>query len=254
MRKIIINADDLGKSPNVNAAIAEALTKKVITSSTILANTECWREVHNIVDNNPDASFGVHLNLTEGQSLTKNSVLEQYDITDAQGFFTGQIKKVKEINKVLKDAIYDELSAQVNKIKNEEHILISHIDGHHHVHTLETISSVIIKILRNYDINRMRNRYTWPIVFPHLGIKKRFKDLRWRMHFKNEDIVMTPYFCSYAKIIDNLKAGMVYPDNTVIELMCHPGHIKYIDETELINSKEVERYLNDVQYLNYRNL
>ena len=63
MIRIIINADDLGKDSQVNDKISEALQNGFITSSTIMANIELWDEVHKIVDANPKASFGVHLNL-----------------------------------------------------------------------------------------------------------------------------------------------------------------------------------------------
>ncbi|MBO7301461.1 MAG: ChbG/HpnK family deacetylase, partial [Bacteroidaceae bacterium] len=49
MIKIIINADDLGLSSKVNKAIGDALRKEVITSSTILANSNTWEEIHDIV-------------------------------------------------------------------------------------------------------------------------------------------------------------------------------------------------------------
>ena len=79
---IIINADDLGKSHIVNKAISEALSLRVITSSTIMANSSTWEEVHAIVKENTQASFGVHLNLTEGKALTDSMVFRQMNIVD----------------------------------------------------------------------------------------------------------------------------------------------------------------------------
>lgn len=88
---IIINADDLGKNHIVNEAIREALSLGVITSSTIMANSSSWEEVHAIVDENPQASFGVHLNLTEGKALTASSVFHKMNIVDNDNCFTKRI-------------------------------------------------------------------------------------------------------------------------------------------------------------------
>lgn len=89
---IIINADDLGKNHIVNEAIREALSLGVISSSTIMANSSSWEEVHAIVDENPQASFGVHLNLTEGKALTASSVFHQMNIVDNDNCFTKRIR------------------------------------------------------------------------------------------------------------------------------------------------------------------
>lgn len=72
---IIINADDLGKNPTVNNAIKEAIDGQYITSSSILANSNYWDEIHKIVEDGSNASFGVHLNLTEGPALTRSDAL-----------------------------------------------------------------------------------------------------------------------------------------------------------------------------------
>ena len=129
---IIINADDLGKNHIVNEAIREALSLGVITSSTIMANSSSWEEVHAIVDENPQASFGVHLNLTEGKALTASSVFHQMNIVDNDNCFTKRIRNLKSFSPELLKAVYDEWDAQINKVNIVEEIAVTHFDGHHH--------------------------------------------------------------------------------------------------------------------------
>lgn len=59
MVNVIINADDLGVSAIVNNCIEKALSDKLISSSTILANTSFCSTVQEIVNSHPDASFGL---------------------------------------------------------------------------------------------------------------------------------------------------------------------------------------------------
>ena len=143
--KVIINADDLGYTKIVNENIAKAFENNLITSATIMANTEFWNEVEYIVAQNPNASFGVHLNLTKGPALTNSPILHKYGIVDDENCFTKKIQSIKFIPKELHKAIQQELEAQIELVKIHN-IPISHIDGHHHVHTINTLAADVISV------------------------------------------------------------------------------------------------------------
>ena len=70
--KIIINADDLGMSVEVNSAISSLLEEEKITSSSIMSNAPYFEEAVNIAKNFPNYSFGIHLNLTKFKPLTEH--------------------------------------------------------------------------------------------------------------------------------------------------------------------------------------
>ena len=59
--KIIINADDLGKSMKVNDAIFKLMDKNLITSSTIMANGDYVEDAIVRSKKYPNFSFGIHL-------------------------------------------------------------------------------------------------------------------------------------------------------------------------------------------------
>lgn len=254
MIRVIINADDLGKTPEVDLAIKKAFDDKVITSSTVLANTEHWEDVHSIINTHPEASFGVHLNLTEGRSMTKDGILRQYGITNDEGIFTGNIRKIKEIPQELAKSLYNELSTQIDRIKTVEKIPITHIDGHHHVHTLSSISEIVLKVAKDNGITRMRNRYIFPVRFPRYGIRSMINDIPWRFKFKKNGIIITRYFGPYQSFVEQLRNGIIPSSDTTIELMCHPGHDFYKEESDLLFKHEIERYLIEIKYINYSNL
>lgn len=109
--KCIINADDLGLSQGVNDAILDALSRGIITSSTILANTTLWDDVCEIARSFPSASFGVYLNLTQGLAITDSDVLRKYGIVDGNNCFTCEIKKVRSLQNDLFTALVNELDA-----------------------------------------------------------------------------------------------------------------------------------------------
>jgi hypothetical protein len=67
---VIVNADDLGMSREVNDAIFELMSRGRISSATILANAPATRDAARRAQAFPRCSFGVHLNLTQFEPLT----------------------------------------------------------------------------------------------------------------------------------------------------------------------------------------
>lgn len=291
MVKVIINADDLGLSSKVNKAIGDALKKGIITSSTILANCITWDEVHKIVENNQNASFGVHLNLTQGDSITQSSTLQKYGIIDKDNRFTNWRNKTIDFSEELLQAIYEEWDAQVNRIINEQNIPVSHIDGHHHIHTLDVLQPCLISLIKKYGIKAVRNKYVKPISFvlrknnkplsnSQVKVKQvtkkkevtqqrkkgtnivqrainvlitKLEQIKWTIKIK-KNVTTTDYFDSYENIYKDIYNGCVLPDDCTIELMCHPGHEKYEFEYSLIESNALQRKLTNIELINYKNL
>lgn len=163
MLQVIINADDLGKNSNVNQAIANAFDCGAITSATILANSNTLDEVRDIIEEYPNASFGVHLNLTEGKSLTENPILYQNKIIDLNSNFTKNVREITNWDSELLEAIFDEWDLQVKSIKKLLRNHISHFDGHHHIHTFYPLIQILNSLCEKYHVNKIRNRYMLPV-------------------------------------------------------------------------------------------
>lgn len=275
MTTVIINADDLGKDEVTNSAIFDALSKGVITSSTIMANTVHWQQIHQIVENFPTASFGIHLNLTEGRALTHSEVLFNCGIVDNRNIFTKAIQSICNFKEDLLDAIYNELDAQINKIVVEEHIKVTHIDGHHHVHSIYALKDVILRLANKYGITIIRNRYNLPkyqsyirrtlsmalnVCAYYVGIPKTrvlilgeiLERKKWTC-FMEKRMYLTNYFTSYDSFIDFLRKGNKI-NNKTIELMCHPGHKEFSSEYQLILNKSINNYLTDYKLVSYKQI
>lgn len=278
MVKVIINADDLGNSHEVNMAIGEALRNHYITSSTIMANSTTWGEVHLIVEENPQASFGLHLNLTDGKALTQSKVLLEAGIVDENNNFTKKVRSIEKFSPKLLDAIFNEWDAQVNKVVNIEGVKITHFDGHHHIHADYPFRNILCKLLDKYDIHIVRNRYRRPLsfsfkvivvisdilaFFPKLQLPFKFKISniinneiecsRWRKQLK-KIAVIPEYFEDYELFITDLKRGRLPKLNCCIELMCHPGNPRYKEEYNLIQNRELNNCLKNYISINYKTI
>lgn len=149
------------------------MSKGYITSASILANSQYWDEIHEIFESHPDASFGIHLNLTEGKALTENATFKSLGVVDAENKFTKNIRHLDMSDMGLKMAVYEEWDAQLYKVICIEGIPVTHIDGHHHIHTEYEFNDILIRLLNKYAISRVRNRYSYPLV----GVKKLMKKI-----------------------------------------------------------------------------
>lgn len=77
MRRLIINADDLGMSAEVNAQIEKGITLGVLTSSSLMANAPEFNDGVRIAKQYPRVSVGVHLNIIEYAPLTNQEIFKK---------------------------------------------------------------------------------------------------------------------------------------------------------------------------------
>lgn len=280
MIRIVINADDLGKDSQVNDKISEALQNGHITSSTIMANTELWDEVHKIIDANPKASFGVHLNLTEGKALTIQPVFLERGVVDNNNCFTKKIKEVNLNDEEIQKAVFQEWNAQIKKVVEEQGITITHLDGHHHIHAQYAFREILSSLANKWHIKYVRSRYVYPqngvgnimrafvsSVFPSFWYsltasrKNRLFSIihsyaeteLWR-RYMTQHCLMTDYFDSYEHFCYKLSSACKVADGKVVELMCHPGHPSYDEEYEIMKRGLLSKYLSIAELVSYKSI
>src|SRR6266516_2916301 len=114
--KVIINADDLGVSTEVNEAIFALMAARRITSATLLANGPAVTEAAGRLSEFPRCSFGAHLNLSEFRPLTSHPGLRP--ILAEDGCFAGNRVREIAISPVVRVGIFQEWSAQVERLQS----------------------------------------------------------------------------------------------------------------------------------------
>ena len=250
MKKIIVNADDFGINEVVTTEIERMIEAGAVSSTTIMANGTCLNEVGRFVSSHSDVSFGVHLCLSEFDSLTKSEGLARSGLIDEKGkFIRMSIFNNKNLNEeYVRRAIQDELNAQIDVIESLG-IPISHADSHHHVHTIYALREVFAETLRKRNISKIR-------------IGSDFSKLRMKAHlclwlkrkllndFYIKRFVTTDAFYSYAEF---LNGGFSLNGKGTIELMCHPGHTgkDFQNEMRLVEEKQA---LKNAKLISYNDL
>jgi predicted glycoside hydrolase/deacetylase ChbG (UPF0249 family) len=227
MSKLIINADDCGRNHVVDQEVQKYIEAGVLSSTTVMANMEDFEGAICLYKKySTRISFGAHLNLTQGCPLTNPAVFLKYGFCkekDGKVVFNGMFFRWKYVNAELRQAVYKELIAQMEKIKAAG-IQVSHIDSHQHIHFAPFLTPVFAEVAKKMGIEKVRR-------------PKNF--LLWNVH----DIAMRGLNAYYLFQLRGLKstnyfssadAFIKWPEkhDALYELMCHPGHenVKYREE------------------------
>lgn len=230
MRRLIINADDFGVSQRVNVEVIKLITGGRITSASILANGAKVEEAVEFASSNSDLSFGIHLNLSEGKCT--GSTTEAPGIIEG-GYFLRR-PPPRRVNPQEGQIVFDEWKAQIDRLL-QLGLQPSHIDSHHHVHTIPKYFPILKRIQSTYGINRVR--ISKNVYASGLNLRERFAKFIWNSALRRTPpFARTPDF--FTSVDDYHALGPSRLGPGTYELMCHPGHPNYSAETARLTEHE----------------
>jgi len=228
-REIIINADDFGLKASVNKAILESFNNGLINSTTIMANMAGFDEavelahVNGIVD-----KTGIHLNLSDGYPVTseiqRTNLFYPGDNTDQRKYK----RRLFFLSKRGKEITYKEFAAQIEKVRKAG-IPITHIDTHHHIDDVWSVTKIILALLKTYQIPSMRilNNLNRSTKFYKSGYRKIINKII-KFHGAN----FSDFFGDHIEAISFLRNKRSLCEDKKLEIMVHPD---YNDKGILIN-------------------
>lgn len=209
--RIIVNADDFGMSSQINHAIVEAFQKNLISSTTMMANMPAFDEAcalahrYELMDR-----IGVHLNLTEGQPLTR-TITRCSRFCDEQGNLRRR-RTTFRLRPAEEAAIKEELDAQVKKCLMRG-IRVTHLDSHHHVHTEWAIGRVVIEVAKQNGIPAIRLTRNYG---PGITVSHRLYKYAYNSRLALNGLAKTRYFVYFADA-----PSIIGEANSDIEIMVH---------------------------------
>lgn len=226
---ILINADDFGWNETCSKAILEAFEKNYITTCTAVANGAYFDEAVRSIRETPYKNqVGIHLNLTEGRPLTA-AIAEDPFFCDESGAFHLGFPRYQKLSAAQRQAVYAELTAQVEKYLKTG-LSCHHVDSHHHIHTAPFITPIVLKVMGEHGLSGLRLHRNIGAISPW---KLAIKNLYNRM-LKRKGLTYSDYFGSFADTEMPRDLG----DKT-LEIMCHPDFTK---EGALIDRDSAAEY------------
>lgn len=280
MKKLIINADDFGLSKGNNEAIKQGFLSGVITSTSLLTNTEGFiNATEEILPQISDIDLGFHFNLMEGKSLTKSPLLSNADGTFNNSY--GQLI-LKSTQKDFLNAIEAEFRLQIEKML--KYAQPSHVDSHVHTHAIPNIFKLVSKLAQEYGIKYIRTQKELPYFVAEKSFNTKFalniiKNILLNTFtagnvnlLKNNNLKTNDYFIGVLytgfmdekAILEGLKK--IEKDNSVTEIIFHPyialedtdkkGKESNIREFLITQNTSIRKQIEETgfNFTNYRDL
>ena len=268
--KVIINADDYGISEGTTREIQKAIERGLISSSTIMANGRYLNESLPFIREHPEISWGIHVNLTSFESLTKSPALRKAGLIDNAGQFIKSVYfSTHRFDKIVDrggyNAVYQEITDQTQRLLDLG-IPLSHADGHHHCQTNYGIQVIFSKALHQFNINKIRLAQTLTFKERYYLINGGISSLpqiignpinkiqnRKLNNYYKDHFTTTDRFMSYNACVELLKKdSSVLKQINTIELMTHVGGTHKKDK-ELLYEQPLKGLL-DYELINYNSL
>lgn len=154
MPRLIINADDLGITPQRSHGIFGAFEHGIVTSTTVMA-TMPGGEIAARHAKEKDLPTGLHLCLTTGSPVSPEGSVDS--LLDHGGLFYPRERFLRLLSEGEIDLghVQRELRAQI-EWSFDHRGTITHVDGHHHLHVHPLIAPIVAVLLPEYGIRFAR--------------------------------------------------------------------------------------------------
>lgn len=152
MHRLIINADDLGSGIERDRGILQCFSTGIVTSASLLANGPTFVSAATAALE-VGLPLGVHLNLSEGRSLS--GVIP--GLTSSDGTFPGKegLRRLFATGKVDRLALSRELAMQIERVLDAG-LNPDHLDTHQHFFLFPVATQIILSLAQKYAIPALR--------------------------------------------------------------------------------------------------
>lgn len=240
MKRVIVTADDFGRSRQVNRAVIQSHQNGILTCASLMVSGEAADEAVHLAKMNPTLKVGLHLVLVDGFSVL--SPEEIPDLVDAQRRFADQPAVAGVgyfFSSRIKRQVAKECEAQIQKFLSTG-LTLDHLNSHHHLHIHPTIANIVTGLARKHTIPAVRLPYQGLRTLTGPTTCMAAMMLPWVLYLKicllkagikhNREIfglyeTGTMTESAWLGLIAKLKPG-------VTEVFCHPADVPAADDPE----------------------
>jgi hopanoid biosynthesis associated protein HpnK len=167
-RRLIVNADDFGRSRSINQAVIRAHHEGILTTASLMVNEPACQEAVELARQHPSLGVGLHLTLLCGHGAGPRASIP--DLVNSANEFTNSsfeagIKYFFQSR--LQPQLRQEVHAQFARFRATE-LPLDHVNGHLHLHLHPVIFKILMRDAQELGINRFR--LTRDPLFLNLGL------------------------------------------------------------------------------------
>ena len=236
-KKLIVNADDYGRSPGVSRGILQAHREGIVTSTTVMINQPNVEVQLAEALACPELGIGLHLVFSACRPILLPELIPS--LVDSEGFFLDQHDLWARAEGVSPAHLRAELGAQLERFSHLADRLPDHLDCHHFVHLYPPFFQVYANLAAEFHLTL---RVPFPpeadfqravATLPYLeefpldlvrGMVVTNSALLKARQVSHPDHFVSTFFGTEALTLEYLLYLLrTLPEGTS-ELMCHPGY------------------------------
>ena len=156
LRRLIVNADDFGRSASINQAVRRAHREGILTSASLMVNEPGFEEAVALARENPQLGVGLHLTLLCGRSALPPASIP--GLVDARQEFTRNPASAGcryFFQRRLREQLRQEIHAQFEKFRATR-LCLDHVNGHLHLHLHPTVFRILMEEAAPLGLERLR--------------------------------------------------------------------------------------------------
>jgi hopanoid biosynthesis associated protein HpnK len=159
LRRLVVNADDLGLTVGVNDGIFDAHAQGILTSASLMANAPATADAIRRVRSHPLLGLGAHLMLVDGVPILPPGRVPTLVADDGRFPRTWKPFIVACLQKRVSLAdVERELTAQIERLVGAG-VRLTHLDAHKHVHAYPPIFGIVARLAVRFGIPVVRVPY-----------------------------------------------------------------------------------------------
>lgn len=154
VRRLVVNADDFGRSASINQAVIRAHREGILTTASLMVNGEACAEAVELARENPRLGVGLHLSLVCGRAALPVAAIP--GLVNERGEFgddpvgTGFRYFAR---RSLEPQLRAEIAAQWEKFRATG-LALDHVNGHLNLHLHPTVFRLLLEL--GAELRRVR--------------------------------------------------------------------------------------------------
>lgn len=229
-KRLIVNADDFGRTSGINRGIVTAHRQGIVTSATLMVAYAPAAEAAALAWDHPGLGVGLHVALTGGPPVLPPERIPS--LVDSAGLLPA---KPEGLGRARPAEVLAEARAQLRRFREIVKRDPTHFDSHHHSHRTPAVLEALLTL-------------AWETGLP---VRCASPDMRERLRRENvrtTDAFVEDFFDQQVlletllRIVDEVRVGTT-------ELMCHPA---VVDDDLRGSSGYAEMRAKELELLTHR--
>jgi hopanoid biosynthesis associated protein HpnK len=154
--KLIVNADDFGRSTEINQAVVRAHRQGVLNSASLMVAGPAAAEAIELAHQNPALAVGLHLVVVDGDAALPPARIPH--LVDGGGRLPNRpvwLGLQYAFSPAARRELKQEITAQFERFAASG-LQLSHVDGHQHMHMHPAVYDLMLPLAQKFGASRIR--------------------------------------------------------------------------------------------------